>query len=304
MRWNLLLAAIATSWGFVSILVASVRLPSEVLVFWRCAIAIATLPLLLIVIRRVGSLIPRERRWRTAGLGLLLALHWILFFETIHRSSVAIAILTVYTAPVFVAVLAPLILPERRSRIGLAALAISGPGIALIALSGDDGARVEAVAIGTGLLAALTYALLIIGQKTMIPHMSVFPLAFWQWVVALVVLSPFLLAHEDVLPQGREWLWVVLLGAVYTAFTGVIYVRVLREVTAQAAGLLAYIEPVAASLLAWPILGQALGWQVALGGAAVLLGGSLVVLYEGVDRGAPEGAGLVPGRGLAFRMRD
>jgi drug/metabolite transporter (DMT)-like permease len=54
-------------------------------------------------------------------------------------------------------------------------------------------------------------------------------------------------------------------------------------VTAQAAGLLAYLEPVSASLLAWAILDQTLGWQVALGGAAVVAGGTLVVVYEGAD---------------------
>ena len=56
--------------------------------------------------------------------------------------------------------------------------------------------------------------------------------------------------------------------------------RALRDVTAQSAGLLAYIEPVSATFLAWAILGQDLGWQVLLGGAAVLAGGALVVLYE------------------------
>jgi drug/metabolite transporter (DMT)-like permease len=59
-------------------------------------------------------------------------------------------------------------------------------------------------------------------------------------------------------------------------------------VTAQAAGLLAYLEPVSASFLAWAILHQALGWEVALGGAAVLAGGVLVVLYEVAEPAVPE----------------
>jgi drug/metabolite transporter (DMT)-like permease len=54
----------------------------------------------------------------------------------------------------------------------------------------------------------------------------------------------------------------------------------LREVTAQAAGLLAYLEVVSASVLAWAILDQELGWQVVVGGLAVLAGGALVVLSD------------------------
>jgi drug/metabolite transporter (DMT)-like permease len=61
---------------------------------------------------------------------------------------------------------------------------------------------------------------------------------------------------------------------------GVVYISLLRHVTAQAAGLLAYVEPVSASFLAWAILGQSLGWQVVVGGTLVLVAGALVVLYE------------------------
>ncbi|HWC32770.1 MAG TPA: hypothetical protein VG709_06540, partial [Actinomycetota bacterium] len=45
---------------------------------------------------------------------------------------------------------------------------------------------------------------------------------------------------------------------------------------------------------AWAILGQALGWQVALGGAAVLAGGALVVVYEGTEARSVEAPVLVP----------
>jgi len=45
---------------------------------------------------------------------------------------------------------------------------------------------------------------------------------------------------------------------------------------------------VSASVLAWAILDQELGWEVVLGGLAVLAGGALVVLYEGAPETAPE----------------
>ncbi len=77
---------------------------------------------------------------------------------------------------------------------------------------------------------------------------------------------------------------MLVLGLLLTGGMGAVYVWNLRHVTAQAAGLLAYLEPVSASLLAWAILGQSLSWTVAVAGAAVLAGGALVVLYEGEPR--------------------
>jgi drug/metabolite transporter (DMT)-like permease len=281
-------AAIAASWGFVSVIVAGIDLSGETLVFWRCVLAALTVPVILFALRRLDALVPRRQRLALLGLGLLLTTHWVLFFETIKRSSVAAAILLVYTAPIFLAVLAPLLLPERRSRVGLVALGISGPGIALIALSGNGDSEVSAVAVAAGLGAALTYALIVIWTKSVVRVLSPFTVAFWDYVVASLVLAPFLLREGRVLPTAAEWPAVLVLGSVLTAVLGALYVRTLRDVTAQAAGLLAYLEPVSASLLAWAILGEAVGWEVAVGGLAVLAGGALVVLGEDGEPRASE----------------
>ena len=304
MRWNLLLAAVAGSWGFVSVIVAGLELSGEALVFWRCLLATISLPLVLLALGRIESLRFGSHRGRVLALGLLLALHWVLFFETVKRSSVAVAILTVYTAPVFVAILAPLILGERRSRIGLLALVISAPGLALIALGGEEGSSADPVAIGLGLGAALTYAFLIIGVKTVTDHVSPFMLAFWQYVIVTALLAPFALGRGRGLPTAEEWPYVALLGLVLTGGMGALYIWNLRHVTAQAAGLLAYLEPVSASFLAWAILGQTLGWQVALGGAAVLAGGTLVVLYESAETAPAEAPLIGSAERPALRMGE
>jgi drug/metabolite transporter (DMT)-like permease len=279
-RWNLVVAGLAASWGFVSVIVAGVDLPAATLVFWRCLIAAVTVPLLLVIAGRVRALIVDHGRPQIFGLGFLVAGHWGLFFETLKLASVAVAILTVYTAPIFLAILAPLLLPERRSRIGLVALAISAPGILLIALAGEGGSRVDPAAIGTGLGAGVTYALLVIWTKRLVREVPPVALTFWSYLIVAGVAAPFALTADRTLPHGSDWVSVLLLGGLLTAVSGVIYISALREVTAQAAGLLAYLEVVSASILAWAILDQELGWQVVVGGFAVLAGGALVVLSD------------------------
>jgi drug/metabolite transporter (DMT)-like permease len=287
-RWNLAVAGIAASWGFVSVIAAGVNLPAAALVFWRCAIAAVTVPALVLIVRRVRLLAVAQRRPQVLGLALLVAVHWALLFETLKLASVAVAILTVYTAPIFLAVLAPLLLPEARSRLGLIALAISAPGIALIALGGEGGAAADPAAVGTGLGAAITYALIVIWSKSLVRNIAPVALAFWSYAAVALLLFPFAVAGGRFLPQGVEWVWVIALGALLTGAAGVLYMRALRDVTAQAAGLLAYLDPLSASLLAWAILGQDLGWQVVVGGVAVLVGGAVVVLYDDAGEPSPE----------------
>jgi drug/metabolite transporter (DMT)-like permease len=282
-RWNLLLAGIAASWGFVSVIASGIELPAEVLVFWRCLLAALALPFVLLLLRGRLPFRLARHRLRVLALGALLAGHWVLFFAAIKASSVAVAILTVYTAPIFVALLAPRFLPERRSRVALVALAVSAPGLVLIALAGDAGEPPSAAAIALGLGAAITYAFLIIGVKRITNEVSPFSFAFWQYTVVSVALAPFLLTADRVLPTAGEWPAVVALGILLTAATGALYIWNLRHVKAQAAGLLSYVEPVSAALLAWAILGEELGWAVVLGGAAVLAGGAIVVVREEPD---------------------
>jgi drug/metabolite transporter (DMT)-like permease len=282
-RWNLYVAALAASWGVISVIVAHVDLSATVLVFWRVAIAAVTVTAACAVVGRADLLrVPSQRRLMVA-VGVVLAVHWYLFFETIKLSSVAVAVLTVYTAPVFLALLAPLFLPEQRSRVALVALIPAGAGLVLMSAWGSGGTHARPLAIACGIGAALTYALLVIGTKSLRARMGPVTITAWSYGIAALALAPFLTTAGRVIPQGSEIFYVLLLGVVFTALSGYIYVGLLGHVTAQAVGILAYLEPVSAAILAWALLGQPLGWQVLLGGALVVAAGVVIVLREPVE---------------------
>jgi DME family drug/metabolite transporter len=298
-RWNVAVAALAASWGFISIIVAGVDLDATVLVFFRLALAALTIALILAVAPRRELLDPGPLRRRVALAGCVLGAHWFLFFETIKLSSVAVAVLTVYTAPVFLALLAPLFLPEPRSRAALLALVPAAAGMALIALAGESGTHARPLAIACGLGAAVTYAALVIVVKQLTAVLDPRTVTVWTYGTAAVALSPFLFTADRVLPHGAEIAYVLLLGVVFTALSGLIYVWLLRRVTAQAVGILAFLEPVSAALLAAAILDQPLGGAILVGGALVLAAGLLVVVYEPGDAAAVE----APVRPSAVRGR-
>ncbi len=279
-RWNLSIAGLAASWGLISIIVAHVALDGTVLAFYRVGIGAGGLFAGLAATRRLDLLrVPRERG-RLALVALTLGCHWLLYFLTIKLSSVPVAILLVYVGPVFLAALAPVLLPEARSRVVLMVLPPAAAGIALVALGGSGGHSARPLAILCGLAAALTQALLIIGNKFMSARLPVPTLLFWSYLGATVLLAPLLATASRVVPHVAEVGYLLVLGIVFTPMSGLVYVWLLRRVTAQATGVLAYLEPVSAALLAWALLDQTLNWQIVVGGLLVLGSGAVVVLRE------------------------
>jgi DME family drug/metabolite transporter len=282
-RWNVAVAALATSFGFVSIIVSEVDLDAEVLVLYRCVFAVATIGLALAATSRLAVLRRRATLRYALLLGTTLGVHWFLFFETIKLSSVVLAVLTAYLAPIAVALLGPFFLAERHSPVALLALVPSVGGLALVAFAGGEDVNARPLAVLTGLGTAITYAGLVIGTKRVAARVSAAGLTFWNYTLSGLVMLPLLLGAERIAPTAGELGYLVLLGVVFTAVTGYLYIWLIRKVTAQAMGILAYLEPVSAALLAWALLGEELTWQTALGGALVIAGGLAVVLFEPAD---------------------
>ena len=281
MRWKLALGALTASWGFIAVLVAAVGLGAEALAFWRLALAAGTLAVGAVLVRRPTLLAPGRRLPALAVLGVVQGAHWLLFFEAVKHGSVALAVLTFYAAPIVLAVVAPLVLPERWSGVVLGAAAVGAAGVVLIALDADrSGGSPWAVAAGLG--SAATYAALVILSKRLLladtPPLTV---AFWDCLVGALVVAPALLVAGRVVPADTgEWDAVLAIGILLTGVSTLVYVTLLRHVSAQSAGVLTFLEPVAGVLLAWALVSEAPGATTLLGGALVLAAGLAVVLLD------------------------
>jgi drug/metabolite transporter (DMT)-like permease len=279
-RWNVAVAALAASFGFVAIIVREVDLDPAVLVLYRVVFALLAIATALAIVRRLAVLRSWVNLRYALVLGTTLGVHWFFFFVTIKLSTVAVAVLMAYVAPILVALLGPMVLPERRSAVALIALVPAVLGLMLVALGGESGTHARPLALLTGAGTALTYAALIIGTKAVSERVSAASLTFWNYTFAALAMTPLLLASARVRPEPGEWPALLLLGVVFTALSGYLYITLLRRVTAQTMGLLAYLEPVSAALLAWALVDEPLGWQLVLGGVLVIGAGLLVVFFE------------------------
>ena len=280
MRWNLSVAALASSWGFIWIIADHLTLGSLTIVFWRIGLSVLVCGVGVVVSGRTDLLrIGKTWRW-TLLLGPMLALLWFCTVEAMKLSSVAVAVLVTYTAPVFLALFAPLFLPEKVSRAVLVALPLAIGGLALIAFASNEGGHVRPLAIAVGVSGALVSAFLVIGQKRIVSDVNPIGFSFWIDIFAVIALVPVLPFAGRVMPSAGELGYLAVLGVVFTLISGLVWLTLLRHVTAQAMGFFSYIEPVSASLLAWLLLGQKLGTAVVVGGVLVLIAGFIVVLLE------------------------
>lgn len=274
------LAALAASWGLIAVLVGWVDLGAPALAFLRLALGTLTLALLALALRI--SLDPRGHLARLGVLGVLQGAHWLLFFETVKLGSVALAVLTFYTAPVLLALCAPAVLGERVSKVAVAALPVGLAGVALVALGGDTSDGFSWTALGSGLGSAATFAALVLVSKRLLAGgVPAATIAFWDCLVGAVTVLPVILFVGRLLPRGAgEWAAVLALGVAFTGLSTLIYTALLRRVTAQTAGILTFLEPVAAVGLAALILDEPLDAATLAGGLLVLGAGVAVVALD------------------------
>lgn len=251
--------------------------PATVIVYYRVLAAFAVLGLYLLM---RGGL---RRTWQESGgqrlmvvvSGVVLALNWIFFFQAVQLTTVANAVLSYYMAPVLVTLMAPFLLRERLEGKTLLAVGLAFVGTFVMnpmdQLQGDD-----LLGIGSGLLAALFYALVTITGKK-VTGMDASSLVLWQTGVAAVVLTPYVFWQGMTVPDATSLTAMVSIGVVHTALALTLYFIGLRRVKVQHVGVLGYLDPVSAILFAFLFLGEAPGLQTVVGGGMILVSSYLIL---------------------------
>jgi drug/metabolite transporter (DMT)-like permease len=278
----------ATLWavnGTVSKVILSSGLSSLRLAEVRSTGAFVLLALGLAVARpsalRLGAReIPYFVLFGTGGLALV---QWF-YFLAIHRLAIGIALLIQYLAPVLVAVWARYVLHQPVRRRIWAALALALAGLALV-VEIWSGLSLDAAGVAASLGAAGSYALYILLAEHRVGERDPISLICFGFLFAALLWAvvrpwwtfPAEIVGEDVSLRGHlsEWhlpiwslmAWMVVLG---TIVPFALLVGSLRHIAATRAGIVAMLEPVVGTIVAWAWLGEALGGVQLAGGAVVL----------------------------------
>ena len=257
--------------GLAGVLGKLSGLPAPTITLGRVLFAGITLGILAALTR--APLRPRSRRDLALLVfqGLILAIHWTAFFQSIAVSSVAIGLLSFSSFPLFTAALEPLLLGQRPRRIEIAASLLILPGVYLLAprISLADHATQGVL---WGLLAGATFALLSVINRGLTQRYPALTIGLYQDTVAAIALLPTLAFFPlRAALSPRDLLILVTLGTVCTALAHTLFIAGLKDIRAQVASLIAALEPV------WGI-GFALALLSEVPSALTLLGGALILL--------------------------
>jgi drug/metabolite transporter (DMT)-like permease len=212
-----------------------------------------------------------------------------LYFVAIHRLPVGIALLIQYLAPLLVALWARFAMREPVRRRIWVALALALVGLTLL-VEVWEGLTLDGVGVVAALAAALAFALYLLLAERAVGRRDPFSLslygflfaaAFWAGVRPLWTFPDEELTDRasllgnlaDVeLPVWGLTAWLVVLGTI-VPFGLVVWA--LRHLPATRVGIVAMLEPLVATLVAWAWLGEELA-PVQLSGGAVILAGILL----------------------------
>ena len=219
---------------------------------------------------------------------LILAVHWILFFESIRVSTVAVGLLAYSSFPVFTAFLEPLFFRTRLSRrhLGLSLACLAGVFLLVPRFSWSE--RVFQGVV-TGLGAGATFALLsIINRKLSFRYASPV-VAFYQDAGAALFLLPAALLKPPAL-TGRDFALLAILGLLCTALAHTLFIAGMRRLSAQTASIISALEPVYGIALAALLLGERPSARTIAGGL-IILTAVFVLSLSNLKRKKPAAAG-------------
>ncbi|MCR5824983.1 MAG: DMT family transporter [Oscillospiraceae bacterium] len=284
-RARLSLIAAMCIWGTIGLVRRFLPVSSGFLAMSRGLMGAAFL-LLLIRLRgnRLSAASVRANGALLALSGAMIGFNWILLFEAYRYTTVAIAELCYYMAPVFILIAAPFVLRERLTLRKLLCVAAALVGMALVSELTKTG--FAGVGDGRGILfglsAAALYACVVLLNKR-IHGIDALDKTVVQIACAGLVLIPYVLLTEDLSAMTLTPLSVALLlmvGLVHTGLAYALYFGSMEVLPAHTLALLGYLDPVLAILFSALLLREPMSLMQALGAVLILCAAIVAELPE------------------------
>ena len=205
--------------------------------------------------------------------GMAMGINWILLFEAYRYTTVSVATLSYYFAPVIVTVACPILFKEKMGVKQWLCFGMSTLGIVLITGVGDLSAgNTHLIGILFGFGAAVLYAAVVLLNK-FIKGVAGIQRTFLQFVAGILILLPYVLLtggiHLHSL-SGSGWVNLLIIGIIHTGITYCLYFSALRDIPGQEAAILSYIDPLVAVAISVFVLGEQLTLFQLLGGILIL----------------------------------
>ena len=270
---RMMLIASMAIFGTLGPFVRNISVSSGELALYRAIMATGLVGVFLIVTKQK---IPFEKIKKEVPLllasGVAMGINWILLFEAYKHTTISVATLSYYFAPVIVTIVCPLLFKEKLTVKQIVCFIMSTLGIVMITGIGDMGGGNNIIGILFGLGAAVFYATVILLNK-FIKNVEGLHRTFMQFIAAVVTLIPYVMLTSGVTLGGMDsvgWINLLIVGLVHTGITYCMYFSSLKELPGQKVAILSYIDPLVAVVISVTVLGETMTlWQV-IGGLLIL----------------------------------
>lgn len=266
--------------GTIGIFRKFIPLPSGIV---ACARGILGVTFLLAFIKIKKIKMDREsigNQWKILVIsGAFIGLNWVLLFESYRYTSVAVATLCYYMAPIFVMMVSPFLLKEKLTAKKI--LCVLAALLGMVFVSGildggiSDISELKGVLFGLG-AAALYASVVLMNQK--LRKVPTYDKTIMQLAVAAAVLIPYIFVAEDfsgvtLTPLIAIMLFIV--GVVHTGIAYALYFGSMNDLKAQTVALFSYIDPIVAIILSALFLKEPMTIYSGIG-AVLVLGATMI----------------------------
>ena len=258
-------------WSSLGLLFRLADVPVHIFLFYSLLIAVV---LQSFIVWRKGydkEITDRKKLAAPVLLGLIGLVNSFAFFYAFSTTTISNAVLTHYTAPVIVAVLAALFLKEKITGMLVVAIVLSSLGL-WIMLDGLSIQQGDMIGIFSGLVSGVAYAVIIIIARMYASEYRPFMLTYIVNITILVCLAPFIREF----PLHALWAFFIM-GTIHSIVAPVLYYRGMQDVSASRTAVLGYLEPVCAIILSVLFLREVPGPHSLLGGILILCSGYLTI---------------------------
>jgi drug/metabolite transporter (DMT)-like permease len=266
-------------WSFAGILAKKISwMSAQGIIFYRVTFAILIFFICLYFSGNLNKIKLKDKKIYLLLFSLFQVATMLTYFIAVLNASVSVAVLLLYTAPVYTTALSPLLLIEKSTKTGWFALILSISGILTIVDIEKIDFSLQSVGIFAGIISGISYALQIITSKYISSTYSGYTQAFWSFVIAMLILLPAGIVQFDAVYGNITYL--VLLAIFPTILAVSLYFNGLNKVKASSASILGLIEPLSAVILAVLILNEKISPPLVFGGALILAGAAIVTRNE------------------------
>lgn len=259
--------------GTLALFVKKINVSSGELALYRAILAAVVIFIYLLITKQKINLKNIKKELIVILIsGMAMGFNWIFLFEAYKYTTVSIATLSYYFAPIIVTLVCPIVFKEKLTIKQIICFIASTLGIVLITDLGHLGNNNHILGILLGLTAAVLYATVIILNKY-IKSIGGIHRTFIQFLAAIIVLIPYVLFTSGINIGNLNsdgWVNLLIVGIVHTGITYCLYFTSLKELPGQNAAILSYIDPVVAILISVFVLSETMSLVQIIGGILII----------------------------------